>query len=79
MNIGLYYNNTRWKIRGRITFRSHLRHFHGRNGLGKVISFHIQDHSGEISVVAFDLPSQLVQDQIEEEKVIFHIAQLCEI
>lgn len=61
----------RWKIRGRVTFQSNIREFHGRNGLTEVISFDIQDQTGEICVVAFDLLSQHVQNHIEMGKVFF--------
>lgn len=59
----------RWKIRGRVTFQSNPREFHGRNGLTELISFDIQDHTGEICVVASDLLSQHVQNHIEMGKV----------
>lgn len=60
----------RWKIHGRVSYRSELRQIRGRNGLTEIISFHIQDDTGEIGVVAFDLNAQTIQDQVVQGMVI---------
>ncbi len=64
----------RWKIRGRVTFQSNIREFHGRNGLTEVISFDIQDYISkqERESVGQIMPSLIEQLEGKERNLFFH-------
>ncbi|CAG8443896.1 10857_t:CDS:1 [Ambispora leptoticha] len=59
----------KWIIKARVIKKSEIRTWHNQKGDGKIFSFNIMDHSGEIKVVSFTDTCEKYYDLIQENNV----------
>ncbi|CAG8467190.1 8980_t:CDS:1 [Ambispora gerdemannii] len=59
----------KWVIKARVIKKSEIRTWHNQKGDGKIFSFNIMDHSGEIKVVAFTDTCEKFYELIQENNV----------
>jgi replication factor A1 len=68
----------KWTIKARCTFKSDIRHWHNRNGEGKLFSVNLLDETGEIKATCFNEQCDQWYEFFQEGQV-YYITSPCRV
>lgn len=68
----------KWTIKARCTHKSDIKHWHNKNGEGKLFSANFLDETGEIRATGFNDQCDLLYDLLQEGSV-YYISSPCKV
>lgn len=68
----------KWTIKARCTHKSEIKHWHNKNGEGKLFSVNLLDESGEIRATGFNDQCDMLYDLLQEGSV-YYVSSPCKV
>ena len=69
---------SRWTIKARVTSKSDMKHWHNKNGEGKLFSVNLLDNTGEIKATSFNDQAETFYELLQEGSV-YYITTPCRV